>query len=312
MNGVARKKDLPALVTRHCALCGPDSAKSLRYPATFRIEDLRPDIFSARRSPDRIHWQLVECESCGMIYSDPTCSADELAGLYTSSGVNYDEQESQIYASYAPILDRAVRHCQTRKSFLEIGGGSGFMLRYGVEAGFGEQIEIEPSANAGAKFRSPGPRAKFIQKMFDANCLPEKSVSLAVFFQMLDHVSDPLSFLENVYRSLEPGGVAVCVTHNVRALSARLLGERSPIYDIEHTYLFHPDNLPKLFAKAGFQPLEAFPISNRYSLRYWLRLAPLPGGIKTPLAAALRWLRIDRLRISLRAGNFAVIAKKES
>ena len=73
---------------------------------------------------------------------------DSVAALYEKSAVTYARQEEQIYDSYAPILDRALDGLEHRKAFIEIGGGRGFMLRYGHEHGFASQIEVEPSADA--------------------------------------------------------------------------------------------------------------------------------------------------------------------
>lgn len=302
---------LGGLEDRHCALCGAGAPKNVKYAASFRAEDLNARIFSARRMPDRRHFRLVECGNCGIIFSDPACDPSNLAALYQQSSVSYGSQERQIHDSYAPILDRALARTPNRSLFLEIGGGTGFMLRYGAEKGFREQIEIEPSADAERKFVPPGPGGRFIRGVFERGMIPEGSVSLACFFQMLDHVPDPLRFLHAVFEALEPGGVAVCVTHNTRALSARILGERSPIYDIEHTYLFNPSNMSLLFERAGFSGLEAFPIANRYSARHWLNLAPLPRLAKGSLLSGLEILGLADLPLRLRAGNFAVIGGKK-
>jgi SAM-dependent methyltransferase len=299
-----------SLETRSCTLCGPSAPKRVKFGARFDEADLNRDIFSARRAPDRRHFQLVECERCGIIFSDPACDAARLGELYQRSAVTYETLEQQVYESYEPILDRALQRLGKRGVFLEIGGGAGFMLRYGTKRGFAQQVEVEPSEDAEQRFSPPGPSARFIRGMFSGGQLPEASTSLACFFQMLDHVPNPRAFLENVFRVLEPGGVAVCVTHNTRALSARLLGERSPIYDIEHTFLFAPDNLSELFQATGYGAVEAFPISNRYEARYWLDLAPLPRPVKRTLHASMSIGNWGGVRVPLKAGNFAVVAQR--
>lgn len=224
--------------------------------------------------------------------------------------LSYATQEQQILDAYTPVLNQAMPHLKRHGTFLEIGGGSGFMLQYAAERGFSEMIELEPSADAERRFTPPSAKARFIRGVFTRGMVPKESVSLACFFQMLDHVPGPVAFLEEVERVLEPGGVAVCVTHNTRAVSARLLGERSPIVDIEHTYLFHPGNLPKLMEKVGLETRAAFPISNPYSLRYWLKLAPLPRPLKSVAGKVMELTGLAQVRIPLRAGNFAVIAQK--
>jgi SAM-dependent methyltransferase len=282
----------------------------VKYEANFSAHDFNDAVFSARRSPDRRHFRLVECGRCGMIYSDPATDPASVAGLYETSRVTYGDIEEQILASYAPILDLALPRLGHRGAFVEIGGARGFMLRYGAEQGFAEQIEIEPSSDAEKRFVAESPKARFIKGIFTRGVLPPACASLVCFFQVLDHIPDPRSFLEEVLHVLEPGGVAVCVTHDTRALSARILGERSPIFDIEHTYLFHRRNLAELFAKTGFDDVESFRVSNRYELRYWLHLAPIPARLKAFALGLFSRLRLADKRIKLAAGNFGVIARK--
>jgi SAM-dependent methyltransferase len=296
------------LEPRHCTLCGPSAGKKVKYPANFDENDFSVAVFSARRMPDRRHFQLVECEGCQMIYSDPACDPSRLASLYQQATVNYTKQEEQIYDSYAAVLDRVLPLAKNRGTFLEIGGGNGFMLRYGAKHGFARQIEIEPSADAEKKFDPPTPNASFIQGIFKPGLLPTNSVSFACFFQMLDHVPSPADFLRSVYDVLEPGGVAVSVTHNTQAFSAKVLGERSPIFDIEHTYLFNPNNLSRLMAQVGFKQVDTFTVSNRYAMRHWLHLAPIPG--KKSLLPLVEKMGLGDVRVRLKAGNFGVVGVK--
>lgn len=299
------------LEPRHCTLCGPKAGKRVKYPMSFSQEDLNAAVFSARRMPDRRHFRLVQCEGCEMIFSDPACDPGVLSRLYGDAVVNYDRQASQIYDSYSQLLDHALPWNPGRGTFLEIGGGTGFMLRWGAKNGFSEQVEVEASVDGERKFEPPSPKARFVRGIFGRGLLPPSSVSLACFFQMLDHVPSPAAFLADVFEVLEPGGVAVCVTHNTAAWSAKLLGERSPIFDIEHTYLFNPDNLSRLFKQAGFERTETFTVYNDYSLRYWLHLAPLPAK-KSLLIPLAEKARLAGIRLKLNAGNFGIIARKAS
>ena len=298
------------LQSRSCTLCGPGTPKRLKYRERFSTSDLNPEIFSARRSPDKVHFRLMTCTGCGIIYSDPACPTEKLQGLYEDALVNYSGQEQEIYDSYEAVLDKALRLTKGRNVFAEVGGGSGFMLRYGVERGFREQIEVEPSRDACAKFEAPGPDGRFICDLFRPGVLPDNSVSMACFFQVLDHLPDPMAFVRDAHGALEPGGVAVGVVHNTRAISARLLGERSPIFDVEHTYLFNGENARRMFLSAGFEHVEVFPVANRYSARYWMNLVPSPPRLKKHAMQLLQKSRLGDVKIKLHAGNFAVVGRK--
>ncbi len=298
------------LESRACTLCGPQASKRVKYAANFAASDLNAEVFSARRSPDRKHFQLVTCASCGIIYSDPACDPSQLRQLYAQSDVTYSEQEEQIYQCYAPILDRALQRTSLRQSFVEVGGGRGFMLRYGSERGFASQTEVEPSRDAAAKFTPLSPKQQFVCDVFAKDTLPAGSASLICFFQVLDHIPNPKKFLDDAWTALAPGGVVVCITHNTDALSAKLLGRRSPIFDIEHTYLFNLRNIAKLLEQSGYTDVESFPITNAYSARYWLNLLPGPQPLRQGAIRLLDKSPLRNVKLRLRAGNLAAIATK--
>jgi hypothetical protein len=68
-----------------CAICGSaENAREL-YPANFDVQALNPEVFSARRLPDRIHYRLVTCNTCGLVRSDPIADPALLAQLYHDS-----------------------------------------------------------------------------------------------------------------------------------------------------------------------------------------------------------------------------------
>jgi len=99
----------------------------------------------------------------------------------------------------------------------------------------------------------------------------------------------------------------VFVCHDRRALSARLLGFRSPIFDIEHLQLFSPSSARALLEKAGFTGVEIRPLWNRYPLHYWLRLFPLPPSWKARVVSAAKAAGFGYWPVALPAGNLAAI-----
>jgi hypothetical protein len=68
--------------------------------------------------------------------------------------------------------------------------------------------------------------------------------------------------------------------------------------------------MARIFAAHGFRVRGAGSVRNQYSLRYLVRLLPLPAG---PKHAALAWLQrhsIGRLRLSVPLGNLYLVAQK--
>ncbi len=298
--------------SRFCPICDTGTATSVLYPEKLATTDFTAEKFSARRLPDGAHFRLVKCSGCGLVFSDPACSPDLIRELYVSSTVNYDDIKPYIYRSYASLLKSQLPKSPSRKAFLEIGGGDGFMLQFGIDAGFESNIEVEPSRPAESAFKAMNlPRSSFIQDIYRPGLLPPSSVSMACAFHVLDHVPSPLEFVSEVFNSLEPGGMLVLVTHNTNAFSARMLKERSPIFDIEHTYLFNLDNIHRLLKKAGFSDIVSRPFANAYPLSYWCHLAPVSPGLKKLARNTLRKIPFLDIAPPFYAGNLMAVGYKQ-
>jgi 2-polyprenyl-3-methyl-5-hydroxy-6-metoxy-1,4-benzoquinol methylase len=111
--------------------------------------------------------------------------------------------------------------------------------------GFKSVIEIEPSVNA---YNSAKPDLKkfFIVDMLKPELIEDRLADIVVIFHVLDHLTDPLEVLSLIYRMLKPGGSICIAVHNINSVSAKVLGNKSPIFDVEHTYLYSKSTIKKL------------------------------------------------------------------
>ena len=119
---------------------------------------------------------------------------------------------------------------------------------------------------------------------------------------------NPMEVLRKCRQLLRPGGMLYVIVHNERALQARLFGEKSPIYDVEHVYLFNKSTLPCICEKAGLEPARVFSVCNTYPLEYWLRMAPIPAKAFCQRASEI--LRISHWPVTIPAGNLGIFARK--
>jgi len=173
--------------------------------------------------------------------------------------------------------------------------------------GFAQLIGIEPSS--AAIEAAPAHRREWLrQGIFEESAFEPASFDLICCFMTLEHVRDPMDTAQSAWRLLRLGGVFVTVTHDYGSLVNRLLGKQSPIIDIEHMQLFSKTSISELFKRAGFIQISTAPFTNRYSLDYWLRLAPLPKVLKR----VLKWFNLHtgmgRLKIGINVGNTIVIS----
>jgi SAM-dependent methyltransferase len=245
-----------------------------------------------------------------LVRSDPAPDTASLEALYCQSHFTYSAETAELQATYGSYLRRLEPYGANKETLLEVGCGNGFFLQEALSCGYTRVLGIELSRSA-IEQASPevralircGPmrRGAFSPGEFDAVCL----------FQVMDHFPDPGEVLDACREALRPGGLVLALNHNVEAVSAHLLGERSPIFDIEHTYLYSPRTMARLFENHGFRVLETKLAINRFQLRYLVHLAPLPAGLKAFASSLLKKLGLAHLRLSLPLGNMFLIARKE-
>lgn len=298
------------LVPTACAICGTHGNARELYPATFGAEALTGGYFSARRIPDGAHHRIVICESCGLVRSDPVLASNVLADLYAESTFDYGSEVASIAATYERYLSLLeARAPARRQGLLEIGCGNGFFLERAQARGWGGVRGVEPSADAIAK-APPAIQAAITCDVMRAGLFEPETFDAICLFQVLDHLPNPRETLRAAYELLRPGGQILALNHNVRALSARILGEHSPIIDIEHTYLYGPDTLRLIFEHCGFRPTSVNTVRNTYSLAYLCQLLPLPRTAKQSLIARLRSSRIGDRVVTVPLGNIYLLAER--
>jgi SAM-dependent methyltransferase len=265
--------------------------------------------FASRKTPEFMHHRLVRCARCDLVYADPAPTADSLDRAYLAAAFDSGVEAHHASRTYGRILDRILGRLPNRVGALDIGTGDGSFLAELQKRDFTNIGGIEPSA-APVASADDGVRSLIHHGPFTADASDPASLSLVTCFQTIEHLHDPLTFCTQVGDLLRPGGALLLVAHNRRAVSARLLRERSPIYDVEHLQLFSPRSACTMLTQAGFTHVRAWVIVNRYPLAYWVRLSPLPPPVKQSTIHALAALPLSSVTVPMPAGNMAVVGFK--
>lgn len=297
------------LETRACPVCGTRDAGRVYCEANVDPGSLGGFAFASRKVPDFMHWRLVACDRCDVLYADPAPHPEELPGLYREAAFDSGDEARLAGRTYARFLPGIARRLPDLDAAADIGTGDGAFLGALLAAGFGRVAGVEPSA-APVAAADPSVRPLIVPDVFRGDTFAPGSLSLITCFQTIEHLADPLGFCRDARRALKPGGALFLIGHNRRSLSARILGRRSPIFDVEHLQLFSPSGLRALFRAAGFASAEVRPFWNRYPLQYWARLFPAPAALKTPVLSALRRTGVGRWVVPMPAGNLAAVAYK--
>ena len=154
---------------------------------------------------------LLQCQSCELIYSDKLPSKSELNEYY-SSGLYYDKVSDPFEPE---ILKFSFKLSQSRlklifshlnfssaPKIIDIGAGNaqlGLALQQSNEAFTYDAVE--PDEEVSNKY---GYHVK--QKFTDINQIKVGAYDLGVMNQVLEHIPDPVDFLDSVCRLLKPDG----------------------------------------------------------------------------------------------------------
>lgn len=295
-------------VATRCAICKTLGNSETVYDANIDDSALSPKVFSARRLPDRIHYQWVRCKTCKLYRSDPILKSN-LSALYQKSTFDYSAELSGIKKTYVQITMRSLAPNRPQGSVLEVGGGNGFYLEAALDCGFSEGIAVEPSIQAVNKSR-PDIRKNTIVGVMEPGLVENESQDFVAMFHVMDHLSEPLETVKACMLALKPGGTLVVAVHNINSWSARLLRSRSPIIDVEHTYLYSRSTAKHIFKTAGLVNIKSHSYSNHYSLAYLLHLTPFPQKPKAWILNSAIGRIFQKVQVSLQLGNMWISGKK--
>ena len=292
-----------------CPLCNSTESTRLFVKANYIKEELDSYAFASRKMPEYMHHEIIECTACRLLLSVNVPDAATLHSLYKEAA--YDSADEAKYASNTYIKYLA-KHTKMQKPLgraMDIGTGEGSFLKLLLGAGYESVVGIEPS-KAPIDCADEYIRPFIVNDVFTAESYDDESFDLITLFQTLEHIPEPKKLVSDVYRLLKRGGCLFVVCHDYRSVVNRLLGTKSPIYDIEHLHLFSASSLRKLLVDSGFTNVATFAIKNVYPFHYWMKLFPMSKRLKKHLLRLLTISKLGSIKIAVNVGNVGIITRK--
>ncbi|HKE00002.1 MAG TPA: class I SAM-dependent methyltransferase [Planctomycetota bacterium] len=236
----------PAVLTEvRCGLCGSARARLRFADPPYRV---------------------VRCEDCGLVYVTPRRDEGKLREMYAVDYWRSPAAKDFGYTDYLrdePLYRRTYRrrfavvrrHCSRPGRVLDVGCAAGFFLSVAKEEGWRcTGVEVSPAMSAFARERY-GLDVR-VGTLADQH-LDAASFDLVTFWDVVEHLPDPISVLREARRLVAPGGRVLVETQNVASLFARVLGRRWQHYKhAEHLYHFDPSTVRRLLGEAGLEAVE--------------------------------------------------------
>jgi 2-polyprenyl-3-methyl-5-hydroxy-6-metoxy-1,4-benzoquinol methylase len=212
--------------------------------------------------------QIVECNSCGLMYSNPRIQEEDCLAIK-----NYDPNWILTHLDEAGLKQRIekeklqVKDYQETKDFInqnypqkgklvEVGSGFGFLLDFFKQDGW-NVIGIDPNKGLCQYARSQLKLEAFSTTLEEAG-LKDNSVDVFLMMHVIEHLPEPLTTFKYIHQLLKSGGLFVLETPRYDTLVFKLLGKRERSLSCNgHIYFFTTKTLEEMAKKAGFKILRS-------------------------------------------------------
>ncbi|MBF0312072.1 MAG: class I SAM-dependent methyltransferase [Oligoflexia bacterium] len=247
-----------------CYLCGSNSHKTRQG----KVRD-NPSL------------PIYECNNCSLVFlpSDKHLPVD----FYEQSGMHDKQVDIDKWLTETEDDDsrryKVLHQLIENKSLLDVGcGNGGFLLKAAKKTSLTMGVELEINAR-------DYHQKKNLHTVESINHLSTNDrFDFITLFHVLEHIADPINFLNQLKQHLTPGGkIIIEVPNSADALLTLYESQEFSnfTYWSCHLFLYNGQTLAKLFNNCGFKisyikQIQRYPLANHL---YWLSKKS-PGGHK--------------------------------
>jgi len=247
--GISENFEYPA-----CPLCGSE-----RREFPFRLQE---------------PYNVVRCTECGLCYLYPRLIESAMQEVYRESSyyeggacgyadTSYTAQEFALRATFKRLLQNLAKRGLTGGDLLEIGCGYGYLLDE-ARSFFGRRVGTEFSPQGAEIARATGAEV-FIGGIEQVPS--EAKFDCVIGTQLIEHVYEPLSFVERLAGHTKSGRHIILATPDIGGVLRKVMGQRWPSFKVpEHVVYFDYQRLSSLMRRAGLDDVHRLPYPHAFPL----------------------------------------------
>lgn len=236
--------------------------------------------------------RLVECSNCGMVFENPRYDADTIVkGYMASNEAGHDSQ-------YPMRVNSFLRALRKHQSFLpppgarvlDIGTAGGAFLEAAHAYGY-DAHGMEPSADLVSRGKARGLQIE--QGTIDNHTFKAASFDMISLWDVIEHLSDPKTALEEIKKLLKPDGVLLINYPDIGTFQAKIAGRRFWWILSVHLHHFSRKTIVDICNRTGF---EVFHMQRYWQILEFGYLENMAIHYRIPLAALITKMTPDFIK----------------
>ena len=213
------------------------------------------------------------CRGCDTVFQHPLPTPEEMvryADTQYREGVyrDYVRAREMKHEHFRARLEEFGRRFPPPGRLLDLGCSCGYFLDVALERGYDAYgVEFSEEAIAAAQ---PGTRERIRRgNVNEAASDHPAEYGIVTAFDIIEHVEDPVTFLEEIAGMLVPGGGVVLTTPDTGHALRYLMGKRWPMLQpMQHTTLMSRLGVRIALERAGFQEVVVTTARKTLTLEY--------------------------------------------
>jgi SAM-dependent methyltransferase len=187
---------------------------------------------------------VVRCCQCGFLYSSRIMNAETMELYYRENFGSQRHLQGQIVnARTNAIALKRLLPLKEVHTWLDVGTGYGFLLKWLSEKWSVKAVGVELSKQE-ADYAREELKLDVHSKLLSEADLPKAGFDVVSCFEVIEHISEPKSFVRELAEYVRPGGRLIVMTDNFESTAAQKLKGSFPKW-IPHTHVSHfgPESL---------------------------------------------------------------------
>jgi len=201
---------------------------------------------------------IFECQNCGLVQNPADFDHKEYYQDYQYS-TGHSTFTNNFMQKYAQKLFDFFKEINKRnpESVIEIGSGDGIQLQKFLNLGVSRVLGIEPSEYLAKIAIDSGVPTKIdlFGEHIEEKVVEQFDISLSSY--TLDHVRNPVEYLQTTHRMLNDGGILAFEVHNLEKIIQR---SEYCLFEHEHTIYMTSSDATRFVERQGFKVLAIDPI----------------------------------------------------